>query len=138
MNLMKWQPFKEIEQFFDEENFRPFFAQPKVGWDFAVDVYEEKGNIVAEMNLPGIDPKELEIKFLNGYLNIEGKREEEKETKDKNFYFKEIKRGFFERKIQLPVKVKEDKFQATFKNGMLKIVVPKLEEEKSTKINITV
>jgi HSP20 family protein len=135
---MKWQPFKEFEQFFDEENFMPVFTQPKLGWDFAVDVYEEKGNVVAEMNLPGIDPKELDIKFQDGYLKIFGKREEEKETKEKNFYLKEIKRGTFERKILLPSKVKADKFEATFKNGMLKIVVPKLEEEKATKINIAV
>lgn len=137
MNLVKWEPFKEFERFFDND-FLPFFPQTKIGWDLAVDVYEEKGNVIAEMNLPGIDPKEIEISFLNGYLKIAGKREEEKETKDKNYFFKEIKRGTFERKVELPTKVKADKAEATFKNGMLKIVIPKMLEETIGKINIKV
>ncbi len=137
MNLVKWEPFKEFERFFETE-FPPFFPQTKIGWDLAVDVYEEKGNVVAEMNLPGIDPKEIEVSFQNGYLKIAGKREEEKETKEKNYFFKEIKRGTFERKVELPGKVKTDKAEATFKNGMLKIVVPKLLEELPGKVNIKV
>lgn len=90
------------------------------------------------MNLPGIDPKEIEITFQNGYLKITGKREEEKETKEKNYYFKEIKRGTFERKVELPMKVKVEKAEATFKNGMLKIVIPKVEETMPGKVNIKV
>jgi HSP20 family protein len=137
MNLMKWKPFGEFEKFFGED-FVPFFPQTKLGWDLAVDVYEEKENIVAEMNLPGIDPKELNITFQNGYLEISGTRKEEKETTEKNYYFREIKRGSFDRKVELPAKVKADKAEATFKNGMLKIVIPKAEELKTTKLNIKV
>jgi HSP20 family protein len=137
MNLVKWEPFKEFERFFDNDLF-PFFPQTKIGWDLAVDVYEEKGNVVFEMNLPGIDPKEIEVSFQNGYLKIAGKREEEKETKEKNYFFKEIKRGTFERKVELPTNVKTDKADATFKNGMLKIVVPKVLEELPGKVNIKV
>jgi HSP20 family protein len=137
MNLVKWEPFKEFERFVDNE-LLSFFPQTKIGWDLAIDVYEEKGNVIAEMNLPGIDPKEIELSFQNGYLKITGKREEEKETKDKNYYFKEIKRGTFERKIELPTKVKVDKAEATFKNGMLKVVIPKAEETLPGKINIKI
>lgn len=137
MNLVKWEPFKEFERFFDND-FLSFFAQTKIGWDLAVDVYEEKGNVVFEMNLPGIDPKEIEVSFQNGYLKIAGKREEEKETKEKNYFFKEIKRGTFERKVELPGRVITDKAEAIFKNGMLKIVVPKLLEELPGKVNIKV
>jgi HSP20 family protein len=138
MNLVKWEPFKEFEKMFENEVFPFYTPQTKLGWDLAVDVYEEKGFVIAEMNLPGIDPKEIEITFQNGYLKIAGKREEEKETKEKNYYFKEIKRGTFERKVELPMKVKVEKAEATFKNGMLKIVIPKVEETIPGKINIKV
>ncbi|HEY7161162.1 MAG TPA: Hsp20/alpha crystallin family protein [Acidobacteriota bacterium] len=137
MNLVKWEPFKEFERFFDND-LLPFFPQTKIGWDLAVDVYEEKENVIFEMNLAGIDPKLIEVSFQNGYLKIIGKREEEKETKEKNYFFKEIKRGTFERKVELPTRVKTDKAEATFKNGMLKIVVPKLVEELPGKVNIKV
>lgn len=137
MNVVKWEPFKEFERLLDND-FLPFFPQTKIGWDLAVDVYEEKENVIFEMNLPGIDPKQIEVSFQNGYLKIVGKREEEKETKDKNYFFKEIKRGTFERKVELPSKVKTEKAEATFKNGMLKIVVPKMLEETTEKISIKV
>lgn len=137
MNLVKWEPFKEFERLFDND-LMPFFPQAKIGWDLAVDVYEEKENIIFEMNLPGIDPKLIDVSFQNGYLKIAGKREEEKETKEKNYFFKEIKRGTFERKVELPTKVKTEKAEAIFKNGMLKIVVPKLVEELTGKVNIKV
>src|SRR6185295_14884314 len=100
----------------------------KTGWDMAVDLYEEKENLVAEMNLPGIDPKQIDITFQNGSLRIFGKRIEEKE---KGYFRKEIHRGEFERVIQLPFEVKTEKTEAHYNGGVLKILMPKKEELKA-------
>lgn len=137
MNLVKWEPFKDIERFFTEDFF-PTLSMVRPGWDLAVDVYEEKGNVIAEMNLPGINPEKLEISVHDEYLKIFGTREEEKESKEKNYYSKEIKRGAFERMVKLPTKVKVDKAEAKFKNGTLKIILPKMEEEKTEKIKVQI
>lgn len=137
MNLVKWEPFKDIERFFTEE-FYPTLWMAKPGWDLAVDVYEEKGNIVAEMNLPGINPEKLEISVHDEYLKIFGTREEERESKEKSYYSKEIKRGAFERLVKLPTKVKVDKAEAKFKDGTLRIILPKMEDEKTEKIKVQI
>jgi HSP20 family protein len=109
-----------------------------MGWDLAVDVFEEKGNVIAEMNLPGITPDKVNVTFENGGLKITGSREEEKETKEKNFYCKEIHRGKFERMVELPVEVKKEKAEAHFKNGVLRVVIPKKEEVKPEPLKIKV
>jgi HSP20 family protein len=138
MNLVKWEPFKEMERFFAEDFFPFLPTTQKIGFDLAVDVYEEKGNVIVEMNLPGIDPEKVEITVHNEYVKVFGKREEEKETKEKDFYTKEIRRGTFERLVKLPAKVKTVKAEAKYKNGTLKIVLPKLELEKEEKIKVQV
>jgi len=134
-SLIKWEPFKGIERFLEED--WPFVQFPKIGWDLAVDVYEEKGNIIAEMNLPGIDPDKVEVTVHDHYLKVCGLREEEKEIKEKNYYSKEIRRGSFERNIRLPAEVKENMADAEYKGGVLKITIPKKEEvKKGIKIEI--
>ena len=130
-NLMKWEPFREVERFFEEDfPFLPMVPKPKMGWDMAVDVYEELGNIIVEMNLPGIEPEALDITTKDGYLRIAGVRNEGKEKKEKNFYFKEIKRGEFERFIILPMEVKVEKAEAQYNKGILRVVLPKREDLK--------
>ena len=79
MSLIKWEPLSEFDRLF-EERLIPSFA--KVGWDLAVDVYEEKGNVVAKMSLPGVDANEIEVSIEDSILTISGCREEEKESKE--------------------------------------------------------
>jgi len=110
----------------------------KFGVDLAVDVYEKDENIIAEMNLPGIDPDKIDVSVENNYLRISGSREESKEEKKKHYYSKEIKRGSFERMVRLPNKVEEDKVSAEFKNGELVVTLPKAEESSSEKVKINV
>ena len=132
MSLMKWEPFKLFEDF-PLLPFTPFRT-----FDFAVDIYEEKGNIIAEMNLPGMKLEDISVTFQNGSLKVAAKREEEKEKKEKDFFFKEIKRGTFERVIALPTNVKIDKTEAHYVNGVLKIVMPMVELPKVEKVRVTV
>jgi HSP20 family protein len=132
MSLMKWEPFKLLEDF-PMLPFAPFRT-----FDFAVDVYEDKGNVIAEMNLPGLKLEDISVTFQNGSLKVAAKREEEKEKKEKDFFFKEIKRGTFERVIALPTNIKIDKTEAHYLNGVLKIVMPMVEPPKVEKVKVTV
>ena len=132
MSLVKWEPFKLFEDF-PMLPFTPFRT-----FDFAVDVYEEKGNVIAEMNLPGLKLEDISVTFENGNLKVTAKREEEKETKAKDFFFKEIKRGAFERMIPLPTNVKTEKTEAHYTNGVLKVVMPMIEPPKVEKVKVII
>lgn len=137
MPIIKWEPLEEIERFLGEGI--PVFSSLRFGWDLAVDLYEEAGNIVAEMNLPGIDPEKVSITVEGNFLRISGEREEKKEKEEKNFYSREIRRGSFERLMRLPQAVVEDKVTATYRNGVLKVVLPQKAktEEKKVAIKVT-
>ena len=127
MSLIKWEPFGGLDRFFED---LPSELFSRAGFDLAVDVYEEKGNIVARMNLPGVDPEKVEVNVENGYLRISGSREEEKEEKGKHYYSREIRKGSFERAVRLPGDVDEGKAGAEYENGVLTTTLPKRESEK--------
>ena len=132
MSLVKWEPFRMFEEFplLPLTPFRPV--------DFAVDVYEEKTNVIAEINLPGMKLEDISVTFENGNLKVAAKREEEKETTTKGFFMKEIKRGTFERIITLPTNVKTEKTEAHYTNGVLRIVMPMIEAPKVEKVKVTI
>ena len=135
MAIVKWEPFGELDRFFDD------FPAPgfgKMGWDMAVDLYEDGDNIVAEMSVPGVDAEHLDVTVEGNYLRVCGTREEEKEHKDKQFYSKEIRRGSFERAVRLPSEVNEDAVQADYKDGLLKVTLPKREDKKRGKVKVNV
>lgn len=140
MSLIRWEPFREIERLFEADfPYMPMVpATTKFGWDLAVDLYQDKGNLVAEMSLPGIDPNKVEVTFQDGDLKITGKREEEKEIKEKNYFCKEIKRGEFERLVTLPSGVKTERAEAHYDKGVLRIIMPMKEEAKHEKIKVKV
>ncbi|MBI3590043.1 MAG: Hsp20/alpha crystallin family protein [Candidatus Melainabacteria bacterium] len=134
--LLRWKPFRDLDRFFDADS--PVMALPKFGLDLAADVYEKNGNVVAEMYLPGIDPEKIDISVEENYLKVSGSREEKKETEEKDYYSKEIRRGSFERTIPLPDAVKKDKADASYKDGVLKITIPKDEKKEGTvKVKVT-
>lgn len=141
MELIKWEPMSEFERFFDNRFF-PAISFPsissKFGWDLAVDLYEEKGNVVAKMTLPGIDPEGLDISVEGDFLRISGRREEETETKEKDYYSKEIRRGSFSRTVGLPRSVDASKVAAEYTDGVLKVMMPimKRKEEKAVKVKV--
>ena len=129
MPIIRWKPLSEIERFFDEELRR---------WngDLAVDIYEDNGNLIVEMSVAGIDPDKIDISVEDTHLRVCGEREEKRETGDKNFYRKEIKRGEFERVVQLPCDVDIKRTTAQTKNGLIRICLPKKEPAKAEKIKI--
>ena len=104
----------------------------------ALDVYQTADDVIVETALPGIDAKDVNVSVENDVLTIEGKTETQTEVDDKNFYRKEIGEGSFFRTVALPTHVKWDKAEATSKDGMLKIVIPKALGEKARNIAIKI
>ena len=135
MKLINWEPINEMDRWFEDF---PVVSLPKFGWDMAIDLYEEKDNIIAKMNLPGIDPEKVNVSVENDILRVSGSREEEKEQKEKHYYSKEIRHGSFERAIRLPKGVDNKKIDAEYKNGILHITMPTIPKEKETAVKVRV
>ena len=106
--------------------------------DLAIDVYEKKGNVVAEMSLPGVQESDIDISIEDELLTISGQREDETETNGKDYYSKEIKRGSFTRTVRLPRIIDADKAIAQYKDGVLKVKMPIIEgaKEKTVKVKL--
>ena len=135
MDLIKWEPFNELDQFFGDRFMSSF---PKFGSDLSVDVYEEKGNVIAKMNLPGIMEDELDISIEDDVLTITGRREEEQETEEKDYYSKEIRRGSFTRSVRLPKVVNASKAKAEYKKGVLSIAIPVVAGAKNKAVKVEI
>lgn len=130
MAIIKYRPFWPD---FDED----FFSLPdKMGFTPAVDVYEDKDNVIVESPLAGIDPEKVNIEIEDNVLKISGQEEKKSEVDEKNYYRKEIRSGSFYRAISLPKAVHGEKAEASFDKGVLRITVPKKEEAKPKKIAI--
>ena len=123
--IRRWEPLREFIEKFFEEDF-DFNISPRL----ATDVYETDKDLVVEMQIPGFKKEDIKISFQDDYLKVEGKAEEEKEEKEKNYWRKEIRKGSFVRVIPLPRKVDPKKAKASFKDGVLKVSLPKIEEVK--------
>jgi HSP20 family protein len=110
------------------------------GSDVQMDVYEQGDNVVVEVKAPGFTKDEIDVSIESGQITIVGNAEEEIEEKDekKKYYRKEIRKNSFTRSCALPVEIVPDKTKAKFKNGVLKIVLPKSEEAKPKKIHVDV
>lgn len=141
MAIVKWEPLSEFDRFFDNRLLSPFSFPPlttRLGWDLAVDLYEEKGNIIAKMTLPGVEPADLDVAVEKDTLRISGHRNEEKETKNKDYFCKEIRRGSFSRVVDLPKSVDSSKAVAEYREGVLQVTMPVTggPGEKAVKIKV--
>lgn len=134
MQVIKWEPFGGLGGFNDGL----FPQMPKLGWDLAVDLYEEKGNVIAKMSLPGVTSDDLDIEIDGDMLTISGMREEEKETDEKDYYSKEIRRGSFSRSVRLPKSVDAKKAAAAYADGVLKIEMPVVKGQKEKVVKVAV
>jgi HSP20 family protein len=124
-------PFREIERMFHDDDY--FFPAVRRTFGPPMDVYQTDSDVVVELQLPKIDPKNVKISIEEGTLRIEGREQQEQEEKGKDYYRREIRSGSFTRMISLPVPVKEDEVEATYENGILRIRMPKVEAKKKPK-----
>ena len=104
----------------------------------AVDIYQDKDNLIVEMAAPRIDPENIEISVEHDVLTISGHTETKQEVKREDYYRKEVREGRFSRSLILPMPVKGDKAEATYEKGTLRVVLPKREEVKPKRIAVKV
>ena len=126
--ITRWFPLRDMDRFFDDESFWE-------GADFvpAINVYQDKDNVMVETLIAGVDPKNVEISVENDVLTISGKTQMKSDIKREDYYRKEIREGSFTRSVILPMQVKGDKAEASYDKGILKIRLPKAEAEKPNK-----
>ncbi|MBW2067221.1 MAG: Hsp20/alpha crystallin family protein [Deltaproteobacteria bacterium] len=146
MDLVKWNPWREMDTFRDrinrffEEPFLPsvwFGEEPFFGeWKPAVDIYDDDDKMVIKAELPGVDKKDIEVDLKDRVLTIKGERSQESETKEENYYRRERAYGKFQRSFTLPGDYDPDKVKAEYKDGVLHVEIPKLEEVKPKKITV--
>jgi HSP20 family protein len=145
MALERWRPrgltrspFRELAREMEEAFGRFFPGSEERGypWTPAVDMVDEKDEIVVKADLPGLDQKDIEVTVEDGTLTIRGERKEEKEEKKENYYCAERSYGAFLRSIPLPKGVEADKVKATFKKGVLEIHLPKAKEAKGKTVEV--
>lgn len=129
--IISWSPLRDMDRFFED-----FSSWDRANFAPAVDIYQDKDNVVVEASLSGIDPEKVDISIENDVLTISGHTEEKQETKREDYYRKEIREGSFSRSIILPMNVKGDQAEAHYEKGVLKITLPKAEEAKPKKISI--
>ncbi len=149
MAIIPWRPFHDLDKWFEDEwpaiwewpeKWLPKLPQAPLMRTPRVDVYETDNDVVAEIELPGVDPKNIDIETTKDALKIEAKTEEKKEEKKKGYYKKELNRGYYRRIIPLPVKIQEKQSTANYDKGVLKITMPKVKksekEEEKVKIKV--
>ncbi|RLC39201.1 hypothetical protein DRH27_00250 [Candidatus Falkowbacteria bacterium] len=134
--LIRWTPFLEPFEEMDKMLNEFPAMRSKAGFTPAVDMYEDKDNVIVETQLAGIDPEKVSISIENDVLCIKGQSEKKSEIEEKNYYRKEIRRGSFYRSVPLPTHVLGDKAVATADDGVLKISIPKALESKPKTIEI--
>lgn len=142
MNIKPWRPWwADLDEVFEEDFPMARVSRGSKKGMFApeADVYETEKEVVVELSLPGIESDKIEVSVEDDNLVVKGSTEKKEEVEKKGYYRKEISSGSFYRSIALPVPVKEDVTRAEYKKGVLKITMPKKEEEKKArKIEIDV
>lgn len=135
--LARWEPFRELARVFEDPYFRAWSDNDGTcRWCPAVDVSESEKELLVSADLPGIDPKEVEITVKENVLTLTGERKNEKEQNEGSYHRIERAYGSFTRSFVLPSTVDESKVSAEFKDGVLRIHLPKREEVQPRKIEV--
>lgn len=147
MNLVRWDPFRDLEDMYGRLNRafgqaglrRPteegdFFAD----WTPAMDLEEIDGEYLVKADLPAVKKEDVKVSLENGVLAIEGERRQEKEEKGKKFHRIERSYGKFVRRLAVPTDADPQKVSAEFKDGVLNVHLPKSPAAKPRAIDVKV
>ena len=148
MNLVRWDPFRELEEVSDRLNRvfgRPLTAKSDgketmtvADWTPSVDISETEGEYVIKAELPEVKKDDVKITLEEGVLSIQGERKHEKEEKGKKFHRIERAYGRFVRSFVVPDYVDEAKIKAEYQDGVLQLHLPKSEKAKPRAIEVKV
>jgi HSP20 family protein len=146
MNLIKfsnWDPFRDM--FATQDRLSRFLSHdaglftPLEGvgaWLPPVDIVEEGDRIVFRAELPGVDRNDIDIKMENGTLVLRGEKKQEKEVNDGSAHRVERYYGSFTRSFVVPTTINAERISASYRDGVLEVVLPKAEEAKPRKIKV--
>jgi HSP20 family protein len=148
MAIARWDPFRELMSFQERINDlfdRTFWRRgpEEEGlvtgtWAPAVDIYETDDKVVLKAELPGLKKEDIDIQIRDNTLTLKGEKKFEKEVKEENYHRVERAYGSFQRSFTLPSTIKQEGIEASFKDGVLEISLPKVEEAKPKQIKIQV
>ena len=149
MSLVRYEPWSLLDKFQDELNrlTRNNYSDRDVAendnsnvvtsrWRPAVDIKEEENRFVILADVPGVDPKDIEITMEQGVLTLKGERVSDKEESHEDYTRVERVRGTFYRRFSLPDTADADHIEAKGKNGVLEIVLPKHEKVQPRRITV--
>jgi HSP20 family protein len=146
MAITRWDPFRDLSilqermnRVFEDAAVRGWKSdEPSAttSWSPAVDIYETDSEIMVQAELPGVDRKDIALQLENNVLTLKGDRRFEKETNQDNYHRIERSYGGFSRAFTIPTIVDEEKIRADYRDGILKIALPKKEQVKAKQIKI--
>jgi len=118
-----------------EENYNPNLSEDGEG-QLTIDVYQTDNDIVIKSTIAGVKPEDLDVSINNDMVSIRGERKNEEQITDDNYYYQECYWGSFSRSVILPVDVISEKAEASMKNGILTIRLPKADNTKTKRIQV--
>lgn len=142
--IRRWSPFAEFEAFRREVDrlFREFFGEERApvtrGWSPAVDIYETPAEVIVQAELPGVKKEDLQIELSDDRLVLKGRKERPEEAENATYHLLERTYGEFERSFVLSVPVDIEKAEATYRDGVLVIRLPKVEPKRAKRIEVKV
>ncbi len=146
MAIERWDPFREMTSLQDRMNclfsnfrLRTPLAEEEIAqgkWVPAVDIYEINEAIILKAKLPGIIKEDIMVEVKDNTLSLKGEKKFEKEVQEERYQRIERSYGAFQRAFTLPGTVQSDRVKAKFKEGILEITLPKMEEAKPKQIKV--
>ncbi len=141
-----WAPFQDLVTIQDRINnlfegsmgYKDDKSLASTTWKPLVDIFEDEEAITIKAELPEVDEKDVQINLDNNMLTIRGERNLEKEEKKESYHRVERYYGSFQRSFELPTTVDRDNIAASYDKGVLKVVLPKKEEDQPKKVQIEI
>ena len=143
MSLVRYDPWnmldqirREMDRMYETRTENEASHVATSDWTPAVDIKEEQDHFLIKADIPGVDPKDIEVHMENGVLTIKGERESEKKEEREGYKRIERSRGTFYRRFTLPETADADKINAKSLHGVLEITIPKHEKLHPRKITV--
>lgn len=147
MAIVRWSPFRSILSLRDEMDrllnefygpMPPTTESYEGDWCPAMDLNETDNELIATIELPGMKREDIKVTVSDGVLTVSGEKKQEKVEQDESRHRIERTYGYFKRSVSVPAEIDTSKVKAVYKDGVLKVTMPKLEEKKTKEIPVQV
>ena len=144
MALIRWEPFREVDSLQREMNrlfdslVKPDHETGRLSFIPPAEMQETPDAIYLKLEVPGLEPKDIEVQVTAEAVSISGERHTETKTEDNGVTRSEFRYGKFQRVIPLPSRIENTKVEAEYKNGVLSLTLPKAEEERNRVVKVNI